>query len=503
MTSTPPPSTATASTSHNGDADSNKQNNAAATTAVITSAASSSAVESTPRVFNVHLPHERVTQSWAAWGIDWIGWSLGRFSPFYIDIPGILAKAKQLSLYKGVAGDLSPCYRSYCLFWKEIDQNRIPPSSRLMLNSTMNAFVDSALSLTRYYTAHPEIGTTPLKPAIIIAGFPRTGTTLLQNILLCDPKSRGAFTYEMFFGAPMVPPAKSPEALRTDPRIQLVEKAMAQAEMLYPGRNSRIHESHHMGSLVQDEDTYIMSLTGQWLTHIYLTNDEALEDFVDSNKLHSYQFLRTFFQMLESGFPPQSHWVLKCPAHPLWLDSLAAGFPSGRIVFTHRHPKETIPSWCALIESLAGHCFYPGAWDRRLLGRIAKNMWKLAAERICDFQRHADPALYYNVHYLDLMEHPIETCQNVYGHFGLNFEEGLSDKMAKWQADNPQGKHGRRTYSLDMYGLDPAEIAKDFHEYIATFCVRKPHTTVPTPTPTTPSTTTTTTTTSTTNTNNS
>ncbi|KAH3766920.1 sulfotransferase family protein [Pelomyxa schiedti] len=481
--SAPPQHASDRETNPQGDDDkSHKSTAAGEATPTMTSASSSSSASvsvvtttttkasSEGREFNVHLPHERATQSWVGWGIDWIGWSLGRFSPFYIDIPGILAKAKELSKYNGVAGDLSPCYKSYSLFLNGLDQNKIPPSSRIMLNGTLNSFVDSALSLTRYYTAHPEIGTVPLKPAIIVAGFPRTGTTLLQNFLLCDPKSRGAYTYEMFFGAPMVPPAKSPEALKTDPRIAIVDKALAQAELLYPGRSARISESHPMGTTVQDEDTFIMSLTGNWLTHYSIGDEASINDFADPNKLHTYNFLRTFFQMLETGFAPASHWILKSPSHPLWLESLANGFPSGRIVFTHRHPVETVPSLCALIESMGGHCFYPGAWDRRHLGRVTKNVWKLAAARICEFQRNVDPSLYFNVDYLDLMKRPIECCRAIYQHFGLTFDEELAQRMKDWKQANPQGKHGRRGYSLEMYGLSHKEICDDFSEYIEKFC---------------------------------
>ena len=42
--------------------------------------------------------------------------------------------------------------------------------------------------------------------------------------------------------------------------------------------------------------------------------------------------------------------------------------------------------------------------------------------------------------------------------------------MEKWIVDNPQGKHGRRAYTPEMYGLTAEEIRAEFADYVQEYC---------------------------------
>ena len=55
---------------------------------------------------------------------------------------------------------------------------------------------------------------------MIIAGLPRTGSTLLFNLLAQDPDSRALRNWEMF--KPLPPPTR--QTVTTDPRIDQVRK---------------------------------------------------------------------------------------------------------------------------------------------------------------------------------------------------------------------------------------------------------------------------------------
>ena len=42
---------------------------------------------------------------------------------------------------------------------------------------------------------------------------------------------------------------------------------------------------------------------------------------------------------------PSGRWVLKCPFHALWLDSVVEEFPDADFIVTHRPADQMVPSW--------------------------------------------------------------------------------------------------------------------------------------------------------------
>src|ERR1700722_10235222 len=67
---------------------------------------------------------------------------------------------------------------------------------------------------TAYLESRPELLQRPIRRPIFVFGIPRTGTTLLSNLLATDPARRSALTWEI--DDPVPPP--STQALYNDPR---------------------------------------------------------------------------------------------------------------------------------------------------------------------------------------------------------------------------------------------------------------------------------------------
>jgi hypothetical protein len=62
---------------------------------------------------------------------------------------------------------------------------------------------------------YPEIARQTIVKPVFIVGFPRTGTTILHDILAQDPANRSPLTWEVMFPSP--PPQTA--TFETDPRI--------------------------------------------------------------------------------------------------------------------------------------------------------------------------------------------------------------------------------------------------------------------------------------------
>ncbi|MCU1400088.1 MAG: hypothetical protein JWN62_3197, partial [Acidimicrobiales bacterium] len=115
------------------------------------------------------------------------------------------------------------------------------------------------LWVTHWHAEHPEIGVAPVSAPVVILGQPRTGTTILFDLLAQDPRFRAPLTWEV--ASPHPPPETA--TYGTDPRIAESAAAQAMSEVLNPGFQA-IHPS---GPQRAQEDVAIMG--GSFRTMLY------------------------------------------------------------------------------------------------------------------------------------------------------------------------------------------------------------------------------------------
>ena len=101
------------------------------------------------------------------------------------------------------------------------------------------------LSLTDYRKQRPEIAQQTIKRPLFVLGLPRTGTTILYELLAQDPAHRSPSTWEV---AQPIPPAQH-ATFHSDPRIPVVEKTVQKMESLAPG----FQAIHAMGARLPQE----------------------------------------------------------------------------------------------------------------------------------------------------------------------------------------------------------------------------------------------------------
>ena len=70
---------------------------------------------------------------------------------------------------------------------------------RLATRSELILFIRSRLKLVHLAKQHPEIRTQKIEAPIIITGLPRTGTSILQELLHQDPRLRTPLFWETYF----------------------------------------------------------------------------------------------------------------------------------------------------------------------------------------------------------------------------------------------------------------------------------------------------------------
>jgi len=317
------------------------------------------------------------------------------------------------------------------------------------------------LQLVEDRKRYPEIARQKIRKPLFIVGLPRTGSTLLHNLLAQDPDNRVPLTWEVMYPSP--PPDRL--AFKNDPRITKTEKVLRQFDRLLP----EFKAIHPMGAQLPMECVAIMSytfLSSQFQSTYHVPSYQKWLHAGDFQPV--YTFHRNFLQHLQWR-SPGVRWVLKAPAHIFALESLFAVYPDARIIQTHRNPLEVIGSVASLDVVLRGA--FSNAIDYKTIGMEALKQWADAAQQAMHVRERAGTRCdrFLDIYYRDLVREPISTVQRIYQYFDLPFTRQAKDGMEKFLKENPKDKHGSHSYSLPQFGLSAELVTSYFNEYMNHF----------------------------------
>ena len=344
----------------------------------------------------------------------------------------------------------------------DLNKNERMEAAHQRLVGDLVRALSNRLKVTDYLDKHPELLERPIEKPVFVFGVPRTGTTLLSNLLAADPARRSPLTWEI---DDPVPPATS-DTLYTDPRaVARLEMERKMLEM-HPEagkyyRNSAIYPNECVFFMAHDFKTLMWESKGKLLGY---------RDWLFSTDMTSaYEYHKRFLQVLQANAP--GVWNLKMPSHSLWLDTLLKVYPDARLVWTHRDPLTATGSFCSLIS--LSHNAFAGGVDAEWIGKNCSYQAPLHAERIMDFRDRMGEDRVIDVQYADLMREPIATMRKLYGALGDEFTDAAQAGMQTWLDDNPQNKFGRHEYKLDQFGLTAAGVEKLFERYLSRYDVER------------------------------
>jgi len=134
---------------------------------------------------------------------------------------------------------------------------------------------------------------------------------------------------------------------------------------------------------------------------------------------------------------------------------------------THRDPVEVVGSACSLVKHvrmMLSNDVDPGDVASMLLDTFDKMIERSEAYR----KQHGQNSIY-DVRYAALMQDPIGEVKKLYRHFGEQLNAEAEAAMQAYFADNPQGKHGKHSYTLEEFGLTKEQVRERYREYSRRF----------------------------------
>lgn len=315
---------------------------------------------------------------------------------------------------------------------------------RLMARSDIVLWLSARLQVVELLKTHPEIRDEKVVAPMVIVGLPRSGTSILFELLWQDEDVGVPLMWEAM--QPCPPPETA--SYSTDPRIEQVDKLVTQWSRVAP----EFASMHEMRGDIPAECGLLMAGTFISDHNASLHQTPSYSQWcAQADFLPVYEYHKQMLQILQWK-NPRKRWLLKAPEHQVHLDTLLQVYPDARIVQTHRDPIKCMASTTSLMGTLysmrSDQPFNAQMFENIIMGEAtAGRLEHVMAQResgVVPPQNIADSR------YQDLMDNPMGCIESIYSHFGMTLSERSRHAMEAYLAAKPKGKFGAHGYAVQQ-----------------------------------------------------
>lgn len=323
------------------------------------------------------------------------------------------------------------------------DEAELHLFGRLWTRQDILLFLETRLKIEAAYKEHPEIEDEVIDRPIFITGLPRSGTSILFELLAQDVRFLAPANWE--FVLPCPPPEAT--TYRTDPRVPMAHDLITQAGRVAPTYQAM----HEMGAWIPNECgvAFRMSFRAEHLAAAFQVPTYAAWLF-SADKTPAYRDYKRLLKLLQWR-NPRGHWLLKAPEHQSYLPTLFNIFPDAQVIVTHRDPVRAQGSVTNLLGTFywmrSDKPFDALAFEELLTPEGTAARLEQMIEWI---ENGAVPAgQITHSRYADLIEAPLEALDGLYRRMGLDFTPQARDAVSAYLAHKPKGKFGAHNYGID------------------------------------------------------
>ena len=335
---------------------------------------------------------------------------------------------------------------------------------RVLTRSEVLRVLQTWLRLNGLWQSTPAVASIGIEEPVFVVGPPRTGTTILLELLALDPQLRAPIAYEALY-----PLGSSGTVAR---RLELSESE----QELWADIHPPFRMMHELASNLPCECVHFLmydfsgpywgmiydapSFTGWQLEHL-----ETLE--------RVYRLHRRMLQTFEHEGPSEQprRWLLKSPFHVSTLPALFAEYPDARVIHTHRDPQKFLASLVSILSAL--RFMRSDAVDVPALAAIMETTYTMFLESA--IQAREDGSIpsdrVVDSHFTDLMSDPIGALHGLYEQLDFEWPSNHEQVVKRYLAAKPKDKHGAHAYSLPDVGLDPASVRRSFERYVSHYAI--------------------------------
>lgn len=325
---------------------------------------------------------------------------------------------------------------------------------RLMTRSDLLVHLEGRLRVIDWCKRHPEVEAEKVEAPVFVVGLPRSGTTIMEEILGADPNARSVRMWEAKF--PVPPPR--PNDPKPDPRIARAEALVGLQDAITPEWASM----HKVGGELPVECiefTYSSFVSYAFSASFHVP---SYTRFVAANDHRSaFAWHERILKILQTGWKPR-HWLLKGPTHLPVLPALFERYPDARLVLMLRDPVKATAS----VVDVSGTLFWMRSDDTALNkphGQFIDGHPAVTAlQRVIDWSEEGTIPRdrIQAVPYLEFFANPERGLETLYAGLGLPLPETSKRAMLGYLAAKPKDKFGHHQYETGGDALIASERAK-------------------------------------------
>jgi hypothetical protein len=337
------------------------------------------------------------------------------------------------------------------------DEAALHLPGRLRARAELQLIMENRLRLVGLWSDQPGIAEEEVAAPIIVTGLGRSGTTLLHELLDCDPANRAPKLWELVDTVPVPTTAESldPE----HPRARQVDDEITVMDEMVPAFTT-MHENR---GFLPTECIFAFAhqFSSDQFTGLYNVGSYTIwRSGVDQTPI--YDWHRHMLQTLQWGATrdPWTRWVLKAPSHLGSLPLVFSTYPDARVVMTHRDPLRVVGSLADLMATL--HWMHSDHVDHEILVEflcmgLELQMDAVTAERDAGGLPTDQIA---DVRYTDLVADPVGVITRLYTGWDLEmtpaFRTALDAYVAARHTPRSGAGGGGHDYRFEDTGLDLA-----------------------------------------------
>jgi len=324
------------------------------------------------------------------------------------------------------------------------------------------------MRLEEVFRRTPAIERERVPPPIVIVGLPRTGTTLLHRLLASDARVRSLASWEALLPVPLDPSLQSgPDEVAQ--RVAFAERGEKALQYMAPD----FFAVHPIDARAPEEDVLLLDLAFRSTVPESTLRVPTYARWLEQqDQLPAYRMMKRAMQALQYQRKPDPgwRWVLKTPHHLEWLDALLEVFPDALLVWTHRDPKDVVPSFCSMLAH--GRGIFSDAVDPHEIGRdwLRKGAERMVG-RAMDVRARVGESRFHDVRYAELVRDPIGVVRAIEERSGLGWSRDADTRMRDRLRVETQHRHGVHRYALSDFGLTSDDVDRAFARYRSTFVI--------------------------------
>jgi hypothetical protein len=318
---------------------------------------------------------------------------------------------------------------------------RLHLPGRLRTRGEMQLILQNRLRMVELWKKEPALLREPVHAPIVVTGLGRSGTTLLHELLACDPDNRPPLLWELLHTVPY-----------EDASGDLCDDEITLMDEIVPAFTAM----HENGGRLPTECIFAFAhqFSSDMYTGLYNVADYTMwRSGVDQAPIYDWhkRHLQTLQWVAER---PTTRWVVKAPSHLSALPLVFSTYPDARVVITHRDPLRVIGSLADLMATL--HYMHSDHVDHAVLVEfmamgLEMQMDHVTAER--DAQSVPVDQIA-DVVYKDLVADPVGVVERLYAGWGLPVSPEFRTALETYLAARHTGRAGGHDYSFADTGLD-------------------------------------------------